>query len=70
MNHSRKLNNKFNKIRKLAFRIIYRDEKSVFDKLLEKGKSVKIHIKKVQVFVTSNYEQSISYCRTKPYSWK
>ena len=56
MNHSGELNNKINWIPKRALRLVYRDNKSTFDELLENGNSVKIHIKNLQVLVTEMFK--------------
>ena len=43
MYHSRKLNNRINKIQERALRLVYNDNKSNLKELLEKDKSVTIH---------------------------
>ena len=48
MFHSRGLNNRINKIHKRALRIVYRDNKSPFETLLEKDQAFTIHHKNIQ----------------------
>ena len=52
VNDSRSLNNKINRIHERAPHVVYRDKKSTFDEFFEKGTSVKIHLKYLEVFVT------------------
>ena len=46
MFHSRTLNNKINKLHERALRLVYKNEDSTFDELLELDNSVTIHQKK------------------------
>ena len=48
MLHSRTLNNKINRLRKRALRIVYFDYKSSFNTLLEKDSSFSIHHRNIQ----------------------
>ena len=48
MCHSRGLNNKINNIHKTALRIVHQDKKSNLQDLLQKDKSVSIHLKNLQ----------------------
>ena len=52
MCHSRGLNNKINNIHKRALRIVHQDKKSNLQDLLQKDKSVSIHIKNIQYLAT------------------
>jgi len=56
MNHSRKLNNKINKIHERALRIVYDDANSSFKELLTKDNSVTIHDRNLQVLVTEMFK--------------
>ena len=56
MNHSRKLNNRINRIHERALRVVYNDENSTFDELLTKDNSVKVHDKNLQVLVTEMFK--------------
>ena len=46
--HSRKLNNRINKIHERALRLVYKDYTSSFDDLLAKDNSFKIHQRNLQ----------------------
>ena len=48
MFHSRKLNNRINKIHERALRLVYKDYTSYFDDLLAKDNSFKIHQRNLQ----------------------
>ena len=52
MCHSRTLNNRINNIYYRALRIVYQDKKSSFEELLQKEKSVSVHMKNLQYLVT------------------
>ena len=54
--HSRKLNNRINNIQERSLRIIYEDYTSTFEELLEKDKSVTIHIRNVQILAIELYK--------------
>ena len=56
MCHSRKLNNKINKLHERALWLVYDDRQSTFEELLNKGKSVTIHHKNLQVLTTELYK--------------
>ena len=56
MCHSRGLNNKINNIHKRALRIVYKDKKSNLQDLLQKGKSVSIHMKNLKYLTTEIYK--------------
>ena len=56
MNHSRKLNNRINRIHERALRVVYNDENSTFDELLTKDNSVKVHDRNLQVLVTEMFK--------------
>ena len=57
--HSRKLNNKLNRLQERTLRIVYNDKSSTFYKLLEKDKSVTIHIRNLQYFPTEIFKVKI-----------
>ena len=52
MFHSRKMNNKINRLHERALRIAYKDYASSFESFLEKDGSVTIHQKNVQLLIT------------------
>ena len=56
MCHSRGLNNKINNIHKRALRIVYQDKKLNLQDLLQKDKSVSIHLKNLQYLATEIYK--------------
>ena len=56
MNHSRKLNNRINRIHERALRVVYNDENSAFDEFLTKDNSVKVHDRNLQVLVTEMFK--------------
>ena len=62
MFHSRKLNNRINTIQERALRLVYKDKKSNFQKLLEIDNSVTIHERNLQILVTEIFKikQSLS----------
>ena len=49
MCHSRRLNNRINKIQERALRIVYQDSASTFQILLNKDRSVTVHDKNIQI---------------------
>ena len=56
MFHSRKMNNKINRLHERALRIAYKDYTSSFVSLLEKDRSVTIHQKNVQLLMTEMFK--------------
>ena len=52
MFHSRKQNHHINRIHERVLKAVYKDHNSLFDKLLEKDNSCKIHDRKLQKLVT------------------
>ena len=56
MFHSRKLNNVINRIHERALRIVYKDQNSTFQELLNKDDSVCIHHRNLQKLVTEMYK--------------
>ena len=59
MCHSRKLNNKINRLQERALRIVYNDKSSTFYQLLEKDKSVTIHPRNLQYLATEIFKVKI-----------
>ena len=64
MNHSRKLNNRINRIHERALRVAYDDNLSSFRDLLIKNKSVTIHVKNLQVLVTEMFKTKLGISPT------
>ena len=56
MFHSRKMNNKINRLLERALRIAYKDYTSRFVSLLEKDRSVTIHQRNVQLLMTEMFK--------------
>ena len=56
MFHSRKLNHRINTLHERALRIVYRDNESNFDTLLEKNGSFRIHERNVQTLAIELYK--------------
>ena len=56
MFHSRKLNNRINRIQERALRIVYRDDVSSFKELLEKDESFTVHEKNIQTLAIELYK--------------
>ena len=56
MFHSRKLNNRINKIHERALRIVYNDDLSSFDELLNRGSSFTIHSRNIQALAIELYK--------------
>ena len=56
MNHSRKINNRINRIHERALRVVYNDENATFEDLLAKDNSVKVHDRNLQVLVTEMFK--------------
>ena len=56
MFHSRKMNNRINRIHERALRLVYQDHVSTFDELLDKDNSVTIHQKNLQVLATEIFK--------------
>ena len=56
MFHSRKLNNRINRIHDRALRLIYQDNSLSFAELLEKDISVTIHQRNLQVLATEIFK--------------
>ena len=56
MFHSRKLNNKINKLHELFLRVVYSGNTSSFEELLETDNSVSVHHRKIQVLATELYK--------------
>ena len=56
MFHSRKLNNKINKLHERCLRIVYSDNTSSFEELLEIDNSLSVHHQNIQVLATELYK--------------
>ena len=56
MCHSRALNDEINNIHKIALRIVYQEKKPNLQDLLQKDKSVSIHMKNLQYLATEIYK--------------
>ena len=56
MLHSRGLNNKINRIHKMALRVTYKDKSPTFQELLEKYNSVSIHHRNIQKLAIEIYK--------------
>ena len=56
MFHSRKLNNRINKIQERSLRIVYQDYHSSFKELLEKDKSFTVHHRNIQTLSIELYK--------------
>ena len=57
MFHSRKQNHHINRTHKRALRVVYKDDNSSFDELLEKDNSYKIHGKNIEKPVTKIFKK-------------
>ena len=55
MFHSRKLNNKINKLHERCLRIVYNNNTSTYDELLETGNSVPVRFRNVQALAIKLY---------------
>ena len=56
MNHSRKLNQRINKIHERALRVVYNDKHASFEELLSRDKSATVHVRNLQVLVTEMFK--------------
>ena len=56
MFHSRKLNNKFNKLHERCLRIVYNNNTSTYEELLEADNSVSVHFRNLQVLTIELYK--------------
>ena len=61
MCHSRTLNTKINKIHKRALRIVFNDNNSLFDALIQKAGTVKIHHRNLQILAVEIYKALYNY---------
>ena len=56
MFHSRKIENRLNRLHKRAWRVVYRDYNATFSELISKDKSVTIHQKNLQLLATEIFK--------------
>ena len=56
MFHSREINNKINRVHKRSLRLVYSDKTSTFKELLDKGKSVSVLHRNIQLLATEIYK--------------
>ena len=56
MCHSRLMNNKINRLHEKCLRIVYSDKTSSFEEFLDKGGSVTIHTRNLQVLATEMFK--------------
>ena len=61
MYHNRTINNKINRLHKRCLRIVYNDNKSSFQELLDKDKGVTIHVKNVRALAIEMFKVSNNY---------
>ena len=61
MCHNRTINNKINRLHERCLRIVYNDNKSSFQELLDKDKGVTIHIKNVRALAIEMFKVSNNY---------
>ena len=61
MCHNRTINSKINRLHERCLRIVYNDNKSSFQELLDKDKGVTIHIKNVRELAIEIFKVSNSY---------
>ena len=62
MFHSRKLNNRINRLHERALRLVYKDPKLTFEILLELDKSFNIHHRNLQRLATEVYKVKHNIC--------
>ena len=56
MLHSRTMNNKINRLHEQSLRIVYSDQSSTFEELLERDKTFSIHHKNIQSLAIEIYK--------------
>ena len=56
MFHSRTLNNKINRIHERCLRIVYYDKKSTYKNLLERDRSVLVHVRNLQILAIEMFK--------------
>ena len=56
MFHNRTTNDKINKLHERSLRILYKDDTLSFNELLEKDKSVTMHVRNVRLLATEMYK--------------
>ena len=61
MFHSRSINNKINRLQERFLRIVYSDFESSFENLLEKDRTVSIHVKNLQKVAAEMFKISKNF---------
>ena len=56
MCHNKKIINQINKLHERALRLVYKDKSSSFRELIERGKSVTIYERNIQVLLTETFK--------------
>ena len=56
MLHTRRINNRINRLHERSLRLTYNDQNSTFEELLHKDRSVSIHQRNLQIFATLLYK--------------
>ena len=56
MFHSRTLNNKINRIHERCLRIVYYDKKSTYKNLLERDRSILVHVRNLQILAIEMFK--------------
>ncbi len=56
MFHSREINNKINRVKKRALRILFNDEHSTFEELLKRDEAFTVHERNIQRLLTEMFK--------------
>ena len=56
MSHSRTLNNKINRLHESYLRIVHNDEKSTYENLLVRDKSVTVHVRNLEILAKEMFK--------------